>query len=146
MKLNFNTLKASVIILILLTLIYIFVKPDKYDSYYDTMKVLEEKGFIITTEDTHKDILFGERKWLTLNQTENIAIYIYEDHLAMEADAACIDINGSPYSTPNNIKFISWSTKPHFFKGSNIIALYGGNNPEIIHCLEDIFGKQFAGR
>ena len=146
MKRYLKLLIPCIIAIIILTLIYSYVNQNKYETYHTVLKELEQKGFTATAENSEKDILFGERKWVKLNSVEHIAIYIYEDQSSMEADAECIGENGSPYKTSSTTQFISWVSSPHFYKQSNIIALYVGDDPKIIHSLEAIFGMQFAGQ
>lgn len=126
--------------------IYITAKDDnRYGTYHKVIKELKQDGFSVTESDTKKDILEGERKWLTINQTENIAIYIYGNNQLMEEDAGRLSKEGSKYNTGKQATFISWSNVPHFYKKGNLIVLYVGEDLEIINSLEEILGLPFAG-
>lgn len=122
-------------------------KEISYTAYNDLVTNLKDKGFNVTEKDVEKNILQGQRKWLTINEdeNENISVYLYENNETMEKDAACIDEDGSGYNNKKNSTEIEWASFPHFFKKDNIIVLYVGENPEIIKALKEILGVQFAG-
>ena len=57
-------------------------------AYERLISKLEEKGFSVIADDVEESILQGQRKWLTLNDRENISVYFYETDKEMEEDAA----------------------------------------------------------
>lgn len=101
--------------------------------------------FNVTEEDVDEDILQGQRKWLTINENENISVYLYESSEKMEEDASYIHEGGTSYNNGKNATEISWISYPHFFKDDNIIVLYVGEDLEIINALKKIVSLQFAG-
>ena len=136
----------SIILLSLITLSLLGCRNEISDTAYnDFITKLEEMDFSVTSEDVDEDILQGERKWLTINKTENISVYFYESNAKMEKDASYIDSGGSSYNNGKDAVEISWVSFPHFYKTENIIVLYVGEDADLIHALEEIIGDQFAG-
>lgn len=137
---------AALLILLSLTLPLLACEKERSEmAYEDFITQLEEMDFSVTAEDTDKDILQGERRWLTVNETEHIAVYLYESRSTMEKDASFIDEGGTGYHNGNDSVEISWVSYPHFYKDENIIVLYVGEDPGIIKALDEILGAQFAG-
>lgn len=139
--------KIVLIILLIVTAIFLFAcsKQISDTAYKDLITNFEKMDFSIAAEDVEKDILQGQRKWLTINGNENISVFLYESNEKMEEDASYVDKGGSSYNNGKNDVQISWVSLPHFFKKDNIIVLYVGENLEIINALEDLLGPQFAG-
>ncbi len=54
------------------------------DAYEDFIRQLEDMNFTVTEEDAGKDILEGERKWVTVDEKENLSVYLYESNQHME--------------------------------------------------------------
>jgi hypothetical protein len=136
----------STILLSVLTLSLLGCRNEISETAYnDFITKLEEMDFSVISEDVDEDILQGERKWLTINETENISVYFYESNAKMEKDASFIDAGGSSYNNGKEAVEISWVSFPHFYKTENIIVLYVGEDTALIHALEEIIGDQFAG-
>ena len=114
-------------------------------EYNELITNLEKMDFNIIAEDVEEDILQGKRKWITINEKENISVYLYESNEKMEEDASYIHEGGTSYNNGENDIEISWVSYPHFFKKDNIIVLYVGEDLGIINALEEIVGLQFAG-
>ncbi len=114
-------------------------------TFNDFITKLEDKGYKVDAKDVDRDILAGKRKWLILNDTYNITIYLYESGEKMEEDASYIDKWGSGYNNGKTAINISWVSLPHFYKKDNMIVLYVGENTKIIAVIEEIVGEQFAG-
>jgi len=117
-----------------------------YDAYEELVSNLENMGYKVEVEDVEKSILSGQRKWLTLNGSENISVYLYENNDKMEKDAFYISEDGHTYDDGKKSVIIEWISYPHFYKTQNMIVLYVGENPEIVNTLEKIVGPQFAGK
>jgi len=139
--------KLALILLMFVTTISLFgcSKQTSDTAYNDLITNLEKMNFNMIAEDVEEDILQGQRKWLTINENENISVYLYESSEKMEKDASYIHEGGSSYSNGKNYVEIGWVSLPHFYKKDNIIVLYVGENPEIINTLKEIVGLQFAG-
>ncbi len=141
-------MKKSVLILLLfVTTISLFGCSNQISdtAYNDLIRNLEKMNFNVIAEDVEEDILQGQRKWLTINEKENISVYLYESSEKMEEDASYIHEGGASYNNGKNVTQISWVSLPHFFKKDNIIVLYVGEDSEIINALKEIVSKQFAG-
>ncbi|HEY8363249.1 MAG TPA: hypothetical protein VIK77_10250 [Tissierellaceae bacterium] len=116
-----------------------------YDAYEKLIKGLENMGYKVESKDVEKSILSGERKWLTLNENENISVYLYENNEKMEEDASYLSFDGGTYNNGKNSIIVEWVSYPHFFKSENMIVLYVGENTDIVSILEELVGPQFAG-
>lgn len=116
-----------------------------YDAYEELVKNLQSKGYTIDAEDVEKSILSGERKWLTIDGSENISVYLYGSNAEMEKDASYLADDGFSYNNGKNDVQIEWVSYPHFYKSENMIVLYVGENLEIIQALEEFMGPQFTG-
>lgn len=114
-------------------------------TYLDFVAKLKELHFKVEAEDAEDDILQGKRKWLTVNEDEHLAVYLYESSEKMEEDASYLDGGGASYSNGNNSVKISWASLPHFYKKDNMIVLYVGENTDLTSALEQILGIQFSG-
>lgn len=116
-----------------------------YNKYEELILNLENMGFSVVAEDVKEDILQSKRNWLTINDTDNISVYLYESANKMEKDSSYLSKDGFSYDKGKQIKLIDWSSYPHFFKRDNIILLYIGKDLEIIQALARLVGQQFAG-
>lgn len=139
--------KRFLILILLIGTISLFgcSKDASITEYGELVSNLKNLGFSVTEEDVDKDILQGQRKWLTINDEENLSVYLYKTSKEMEEDASYINEQGSSYTNGKDNAEISWVSDPHFYKEGNIIVLYVGNNQEVINKLEEIIGSQFAG-
>jgi hypothetical protein len=72
---------------------------------------------------------------------EDLQVFEYADADAAQADAARISADG--FSVGNSM--ISWVDTPHFFRAGRVMAVYIGENQEMIASLEATLGKPFAG-
>lgn len=117
-----------------------------YDSYEELVRNLENMGYTIEAEDVEESNLLGQRKWLTVDGSENISVYLYESNDEMEKDASYLSDDGFSYNNGKNAMDIEWISHPHFYKSENMIILYVGENLEIIQVLEELVGPQFAGK
>jgi len=117
-----------------------------YEAYERLISNLENMGYVVEVEDVEKSILKGERKWLTLNGSDNISVYLYESNHKMEKDASYISDDGYVYNDGKKSTIIEWISYPHFFKSENMIVLYVGEDREIVRALEKLVGPQFAGK
>ena len=96
-----------------------------------------EVGDMIT-----QDFFTAEGQFVTINGTEGIQVFEYENGEAMENDASQVAPDGGSIGT----SMVNWVDSPHFYKSGRIIVLYIGNNETVLGLLETVMGKQFAGR
>jgi len=137
------------VLCIITTLLFTGCNPSiqiSYDAYNELIRNLETMGYTVEVEDVEKSILSGERKWLTLNGSENISVYLYKNRDKMEKDASYLSDDGYSYNDGKKSIIIEWVSYPHFFKSENMIVLYVGENSEIVNVLEKLVGPQFAGK
>ena len=136
---------VTLIVLIVATFLPGCKKDISESAYNDFITKLDEKDFEVVGKDVEEDILKGERKWLTIDDSENLSVYLYERNEKMEEDASYIDEDGCSYNNGKTAYNISWISWPHFFKADNMIVLYVGENEVILNAIEEIIGVQFAG-
>lgn len=115
-------------------------------AYEELITNLENMGYTIETEDVEESIILGERKWLTVDGSENISVYLYESNDEMEKDASYLSDDGFSYDNGKESAEVEWISYPHFFKSQNMIILYVGEDLEIINVLEEIRRPQFSGQ
>lgn len=139
--------KSSAVLLLVMTVLLLLGcrKEISEATYNRLLTELGEMGYDVDAKSVQEDILQGQRKWLTMDETENISVYLYESPGQMEKDASYIDEGGSGYTNGRKSVEISWVSYPHFYKKDNIIVLYVGEDARIISALEEIMGDQFAG-
>lgn len=138
-------IKSILLLLVMTTSLLGCTKEISNTAYNDFITKLENKGYKVDAKDVDEDILEGKRKWLTLDETDNITVYLYESDKKMEEDASYVDEGGSSYNNGKRAINVSWVSLPHFYKIDNMIVLYVGENTSIITVLEEIIGEQFAG-
>jgi hypothetical protein len=92
-------------------------------------------------ENNEKDPFFSVPPKAINIRGEYILIYEYSTNEEMEKDASAIHPDGNIGNAS-----ISYISVPHYFKKGNIIVQYVGKDKVILQHLENIFGKQFAGR
>lgn len=121
-----------------------------YISFIDNLR---EAG--ATVVDTgvvgQMDCFSVDARDVTVNGS-NIQVWEYEDAAAADTEAALISPDGSTIKIPiNNVEQIfkichyDWIASSHFYKASNLIVLYVGENQAVIDVLETVLGPQFAG-
>lgn len=127
-------------------------KADVVSKEYilDQMKeIFEQSGNTFSFKEVDKSILDGERVNITLNDQENMQLFIYESSDKASEDAKRISADGFSYTKiegDNGITSnVDWIDAPHFYKTNNIILLYLGNDETILNRLSDSFGEQIAG-
>lgn len=139
--------KVVLVILLFVTAIFLFACSNQTSdmAYNNLVANFEKMNFSVISEDAEESILQGKRKWLVIDEKENISVYLYENKEKMEKDSSYLSKDGFSYDDGKEIKLISWSSHPHFFKKDNMIVLYVGENTEIINLLKEMMGLQFSG-
>jgi hypothetical protein len=72
---------------------------------------------------------------------EDVNAFEYATPALAAADAAKVSPPGAPIGTSQ----ISWISPPRFYRKDLLIVLYVGTNNTVVHALETILGKPFAG-
>lgn len=110
----------------------------------DFINELIKKGYSIeimgADHDANESMLFLVKPIRITANEHMIEIYEYKNHIELENFARTISSDGNQIG----LNFISWISKPHFFKSGNIIVEYVGENSNIIRDIEKIMGKPFA--
>lgn len=124
--------------------------PEDKRELLDKIKnIFVQSGYIFSFEDAEKNILEGERVNITLNDNENIQLFIYDSPDKASIDAKRISSDGYSYTKAdgNNgiTSSIDWIEPPHFYKNNNSIVLYLGSDEKILSTLSDNFGEQIVG-
>ncbi|MDQ3099729.1 MAG: hypothetical protein M3Q44_08355 [bacterium] len=115
---------------------------------------LREKGIEVTFGDPVEQPFLQAKgsqlilKGNALSDSSEIQAYNYDDAdlktdglKAAESDAAEIDASGDPITSK-----ILWVGGPHWFRKDRLMVLYAGDDANTIKVLEDLLGKQFAGK
>ena len=121
-----------------------------YISLIDNLR--EAGATVVDTGGVIQQPCFSvDGKAITVNGSY-VQVFEYEDAAAADTEAALISPHGfSINKTSDNngqigqICFISWIAPPHFYKASNLIVLYVGENQAVIDVLETVLGLKFAG-
>ncbi|MDO8412718.1 MAG: hypothetical protein Q7S51_02890 [Gallionellaceae bacterium] len=80
-------------------------------------------------------------KIITLNG-EDIQVFQFPDVTTIAAQAAQISPDGNNVGTSKPM----WIEPPHFFRKGKLLALYIGNNDQVLKALTTVLGQQFAGK
>ena len=82
---------------------------------------------------------------------EQLQVYEYASVADADEQAARISPDGTAFTTvsssgtPVGAVQVDWIKPPHLYKAGRIIVIYIGTNNAVMHLLEGILGKQFAG-
>jgi hypothetical protein len=73
---------------------------------------------------------------------QDVQVFEYPDSAAAANEAALVSDDGSSVGT----NAMMWMDAPHFYLSGNLIALYVGSDEATLELLDDVLGRQFAGR
>ena len=114
-------------------------------DYISLIDNLREVGATIDTGGVIQQPCFSvDTRAITVNGSD-VQVFEYDDSAAADTEAAFISPDGSSINNNEQICMISWVAPPHFYKASNLIVLYVGDNQALIDVLETVLGSQFAG-
>ena len=114
-------------------------------EYISLIDNLREAGATVDTGEVIQQPCFSvDGKAITVNGND-VQVFEYEDAAASDTEAAFISPDGFSISNNGQTCAISWVAPPHFYKASNLIVLYVGDNQDVIDVLETVLGRQFAG-
>jgi len=111
-------------------------------SISEIMEELEENGTAATEGGEVWQVFFEKRGRIIKINNEDVQVFEYENAMDAERQARLVSQDGSSVGTT----MIAWVAAPHFYKRANIIAIYVGDDGKTIRALEEVFGRQFAGR
>lgn len=108
---------------------------------------LREAGATVvdTGEFLRQPCFSVDAKVITVNGSD-VQVFEYEDATAADTEAAFISPDGFSININGQICGYGWVAPPHFYKASNLIVLYVGDNKTAIDVLETVLDPQFAGQ
>lgn len=92
-----------------------------------------------------------EAHTLTVNG-EQVQAFEYGSASSANRQAAAISSDGSTFTTitssgvSTGATQVDWIKPPHLYKAGRLIVIYIGTAESLLHLLEGVLGKQFAGR
>lgn len=88
---------------------------------------------------------------LTVNG-EQVQVYEYASASGADRQAAGISPDGTSFTTssssgvPTGASQVDWIKSPHLYKAGKLIVIYVGTTASVLHLLDGVLGKQFAGK
>jgi hypothetical protein len=118
-----------------------------YISLIDNLR--EAGAIVVDTGGVIQQPCFSvDGKAITVNGSY-VQVFEYEDATTADTEAALISPDGfsinHTFNNDGQICGYGWIAPPHFYKASNLIVLYIGENQAVIDVLETVLGSQFAG-
>ena len=78
---------------------------------------------------------------------EDVQVFEFPSSAHAEAAAGGVSPSGTTIASANgSVSSVLWVAPPHFYRVDNVIAIYIGNDAEVLNLLEERMGPQFAGR
>ena len=105
---------------------------------------------VVPGANLNQPFIAVEGHTLTVNN-EQIQVYEYASASAADGQAATISPDGSSFTisssgVPTGATQVDWIKPPHLYKAGRIIVIYIGTTESLLHLLEGVLGKQFAGK
>jgi hypothetical protein len=110
-------------------------------GYEDLFSALQAAGATVEPGEAVEQPFFSVPGQGIQVNDQDVQVYVYESAEALEAEAVEIGEDGSSIGTT----MVNWEQPPHFFKSGRVLALYLGEDPNILNLLGSIVGPQFAG-
>ena len=106
---------------------------------------------VVSGANLNQPFMSVEGHTLTVNG-EQVQVFEYASASDVDRQAAAISPDGSSFTTvssngvPTGATQVDWVKPPHLYKAGRVIVIYIGTNTPLLHLLEGVLGKQFAGR
>ncbi len=106
---------------------------------------------VVPGTDLNQPFMSVEGHTLTVND-EQVQVFEYARVSDADRQAASISPDGTSFTTisSNGVSTgatqVDWIKPPHLYKAGRLIVIYIGTNDSLLHLLEGVLGKQFAGR
>src|SRR5215467_807976 len=120
-------------------------------NYHDLVAKLKASGAkVIPGGDISQPFMDVQGRTLAVNG-EQLQVYEYASVADANQQAARISPDGTAFTTvsssgmPVGATQVDWVRPPHLYKAGRVIVIYIGTNNAVMHLLEGILGKQFAG-
>ena len=118
-----------------------------YISLIDNLR--EAGATVVDTGRVIQDPCFSVDIKVITENGSGVQVFEYEDAAEADTEAALISPDGSSKEhTLNDNRQVceyGWIASPHFYKASNLIVLYVGENQAVIDVFETVLGPKFAG-
>jgi hypothetical protein len=116
--------------------------PDGANASASTLlTVWAKQGVTVEPGDSVEQPFFSVIGQTVAINGQDVQIFEYPTEAEAEAEAATIDAAGNPATM-----MIRWIAPPHFYRTGRVIALYLGDDVQVLRALEAALGPQFAGR
>ncbi|MDQ2690991.1 MAG: hypothetical protein M3Y68_03065 [Chloroflexota bacterium] len=110
-------------------------------GYEDLVNSLQAAGATVEPGEGVEQPFFSVPGQTIQVNDQAVQVYVYESAEALEAEAAEISEDGSSIGTT----MVNWEQPPHFFKSGRVLALYLGEDPNILNLLGSVLNPEFAG-
>ena len=120
-------------------------------NYHDLVAKLKDSGAkVIPGAAISQPFMDVQGRTLAV-QGEQLQVYEYASVADANKQAVRISPDGTAFTTvsssgvPVGATQVDWVRPPHLYKAGRVIVIYIGTNNAVMHLLEGILGKQFAG-
>jgi hypothetical protein len=120
-------------------------------NYHDLEAKLKASGAkVIPGGDISQPFMDVQGRTLAVNG-EQLQVYEYANVADANQQAARISPDGTAFTTvsssgmPVGATQVDWVRPPHLYRAGRVIVIYIGTSNTVMHLLEGILGKQFAG-
>ena len=104
-------------------------------------RVLRNGGSQVRIEQKLRQPFFDVPATILEVDGEGVQVYAFRDAAAAAVAAARVSPDGRRVGGSQPL----WIAPPHFFRSSNLVVLYLGDDAGLLQRLETAFGAQFAG-
>lgn len=112
------------------------------EDYVSLVDALRAAGATVEPVEQLEQPFFAVPAQVIEVDGEPVQVFEFESAEAAEEAAGQVSAEGSAIGT----SMVTWVAPPHFFQRGQVIALYLGENEEILDLLTETLGPQFAGR
>lgn len=105
------------------------------------MNRLRARGLRVERAGEVSQPFFSVRGRVITVSGEDVQVFQYRSAAAARREAGRVKNTGSGTDT----SMVAWIAPPHFYRSGKLIALYVGDNREVMKALEAVMGAQFAG-
>ena len=120
-------------------------------NYHDLVAKLKASGAkVMPGGDISQPFMDVQGRTLAVDG-EQLQVYEYASMADANQQAARISPDGTAFTVvsssgmPVGATQVDWVRPPHLYKAGRVIVIYIGTNNAVMHLLEGILGKQFAG-
>ncbi len=107
---------------------------------------LQGYGLKIERAEPFKEGFFGFAPSVLLVDGQSVQVNEFQSVRDAETAAGFVSADGTGYAAPGEpVVSVQWIATPHFYRLGNTIAIYPGDDVDILLALEYVSGGQFAG-